>query len=43
VEQAKYYADLGVRDFALGYDLLIIHDVLKAGGEQLRATILDET
>lgn len=43
VEQAKYYADLGVRDFCLGYDLMIIHDVLKAGGEKLRSTILDET
>jgi 2-keto-3-deoxy-L-rhamnonate aldolase RhmA len=43
VEHAKYYADLGVRDFCLGYDLMIIHDVLKAGGERLRSTILDET
>ena len=43
VEQAKYYADLGVRDFCLGYDLWILHDVLKDGGEKLRATIGDET
>lgn len=43
VEQAKYYADLGVRDFCLGYDLWILHDVLKAGGGQLRSTILEET
>lgn len=43
VEQAKYYADLGVRDFCLGYDLWILHDVLKDGGERLRATIAEET
>jgi 4-hydroxy-2-oxoheptanedioate aldolase len=43
VEEAKYYADLGVRDFCLGYDLSIIHDVLKDRGERLRTTILDET
>jgi 4-hydroxy-2-oxoheptanedioate aldolase len=42
VEQAKYYCDLGVRDFCLGYDLMIIHDVLKAEGEKVRSTILDE-
>jgi 4-hydroxy-2-oxoheptanedioate aldolase len=43
VEAAKYYADLGVRDFCHGYDLMIIHDVLKRDGEQLRSTILDAT
>lgn len=33
---AKYYLDLGVRHFCLGYDLLIIHDVLRREGESLR-------
>jgi 4-hydroxy-2-oxoheptanedioate aldolase len=42
VEQAKYYCDLGVRDFCLGYDLMVIHDVLKAEGAKVRSTILDE-
>lgn len=28
VEQAKYYADLGVRDFCLGYDLFALYTVL---------------
>jgi 2-keto-3-deoxy-L-rhamnonate aldolase RhmA len=43
VEEAKYYADLGVRDFCLGSDLFILHDALKDGGERLRTTILEET
>lgn len=43
VEEAKYYADLGVRDFCIGYDLFVIHDVLKDAGERLRTTILEET
>jgi 2-keto-3-deoxy-L-rhamnonate aldolase RhmA len=43
VEEARYYADLGVRDFCLGYDLFVIHDSLRDSGERLRATILDET
>lgn len=42
VDEARRYADLGVRDFCLGYDLFAIHDVLKDGGEQLRTTILKE-
>ena len=43
VEQAKYYADLGVRDFCLGYDLFTLFAVLKDGGERLRATLAEET
>lgn len=43
VEQAKYYANLGVRDFCLGYDLFALYATLKDGGEQLRAKLLTET
>jgi 2-keto-3-deoxy-L-rhamnonate aldolase RhmA len=42
VEEAKYYAGLGVRDFCLGYDLDAIRKVLRDGGERLRTTILEE-
>jgi 2-keto-3-deoxy-L-rhamnonate aldolase RhmA len=43
VEQAKYYADLGVRDFCLGHDLFVLRDALKDRGERLRTAILEET
>jgi 4-hydroxy-2-oxoheptanedioate aldolase len=43
VEEAKYYADLGVRDFCLGYDLFAIYTTLKDGGERLRATLAEST
>jgi 4-hydroxy-2-oxoheptanedioate aldolase len=43
VDEAKYYADLGVRDFCLGHDLFVLRDALKDGGERLRATLMDET
>lgn len=39
VDDAKRYADLGVRHFSLGYDLFILHDVLKDGGERLRVAV----
>jgi 4-hydroxy-2-oxoheptanedioate aldolase len=39
VEEAKYYTDLGVRHFSLGSDLWLLHDVLKDGGERLRAAV----
>jgi 4-hydroxy-2-oxoheptanedioate aldolase len=35
-EDAKYYLDLGVRHFCLGYDLLTLHRVLGSHGEELR-------
>ena len=41
VEDAKYYMDLGVRHFSLGYDLFTLHDALKDGGERLRSAIAD--
>jgi 2-keto-3-deoxy-L-rhamnonate aldolase RhmA len=41
VEQAKYYLDLGVRHFSLGYDLFSIFETLKDGGERLRRVIED--
>lgn len=41
VEDAKYYMDLGVRHFSLGYDLFTLHDALKDGGERLRTAIAD--
>lgn len=42
-EDAKYYADLGVRDFSLGYDLYAIYHTLKDGGERLRTILAEET
>jgi hypothetical protein len=41
VEEAKYYSDLGVRHFCLGWDLWVLHDVLKDAGERLRTTVSD--
>ncbi len=41
VEDAKYYLDLGVRHFSLGYDLSVIYETLKDGGERLRAVVND--
>jgi 4-hydroxy-2-oxoheptanedioate aldolase len=41
VEEAKYYTDLGVRHFCIGWDLWVLHDVLKDGGERLRAAVSD--
>jgi 2-keto-3-deoxy-L-rhamnonate aldolase RhmA len=43
IEQAKYYADLGVRHFALGYDLYTILEVLKDAGGRLRSAIEEAT
>lgn len=42
-EEARYYADLGVRDFCLGYDLFVLYSGLKDGGERLRAVLEEET
>jgi 2-keto-3-deoxy-L-rhamnonate aldolase RhmA len=42
-EDAKYYADLGIRDFCLGYDLFALYFTLKDGGERLRAILAEET
>ena len=39
VEEAKYYADLGVRHFSFGSDLWILRDTLKDVGERLRAAL----
>ncbi|MFT4009023.1 MAG: aldolase/citrate lyase family protein [Nocardioidaceae bacterium] len=39
VDQAKYYLDLGVRHFCIGYDLLIVHDAIKDAGERLRRAV----
>lgn len=36
---AKYYLDMGVRHFCLGYDLLTVHRVLGADGEELRMLV----
>lgn len=41
VDQAKYYLDLGVRHFCIGYDLLILHDAVKDAGEKLRQVVED--
>ena len=37
--EAKYYLDLGVRHFCLGYDLTSIFTVLRREGEQLREVL----
>jgi 2-keto-3-deoxy-L-rhamnonate aldolase RhmA len=37
--QAKYYLDLGVRHFCLGYDLISIFTSLKREGDQLREAL----
>jgi 2-keto-3-deoxy-L-rhamnonate aldolase RhmA len=42
-EEAKYYADLGIRDFCLGYDLFALFTTLKDGGERLRTILAEET
>lgn len=39
VEAAKYYADLGIRHFSLGWDLFTLYDALKDGGERLRSSL----
>ncbi len=36
---ASYYLDLGVRHFCLGYDLLIIYDILQREGQLLREAL----
>jgi 2-keto-3-deoxy-L-rhamnonate aldolase RhmA len=41
VETAKYYLDLGVRHFCIGYDLLTLGDAVKDAGERLRTVVLD--
>lgn len=41
IEDAKYYLDLGVRHFSLGYDLPTLFRSLKDGGERLRVLIND--
>jgi 2-keto-3-deoxy-L-rhamnonate aldolase RhmA len=41
VEDAKRYLDLGIRHFCIGYDLYVLHDILKDRGERLRAAITD--
>ena len=41
VEDAKFYLDLGVRHFSLGYDLFTLHEALKDGGERLRSAVGD--
>jgi 4-hydroxy-2-oxoheptanedioate aldolase len=43
VDQAKYYADLGVRDFSLSSDMEALYGALKDGGERLRTIIEQET
>jgi hypothetical protein len=37
--EAKYYLDLGVRHFCLGYDLISIFAGLQHEGEQLREVL----
>ncbi len=41
VDQAKYYLDLGVRHFCIGYDLLILGAAVKDAGERLRRVVHD--
>ena len=43
VDDARRYADLGVRHFSLGYDLRTLYTALKDGGEKLREVISDAT
>jgi 4-hydroxy-2-oxoheptanedioate aldolase len=38
-EEAKYYLDLGVRHFCIGYDLFTLQRVLGRDGEKLRALL----
>ena len=38
-DQAKYYLDLGVRHFCIGTDVTILHNWLKAHGDDLRKAI----
>jgi 4-hydroxy-2-oxoheptanedioate aldolase len=38
-EDAKYYVDLGVRHFCIGYDLFTLQRVLGQDGEKLRAVL----
>jgi 2-keto-3-deoxy-L-rhamnonate aldolase RhmA len=38
-EAAKYYLDLGIKDFCIGTDLMIIYDWMKTNGEGLRKVI----
>jgi len=39
VEQAKYYLDLGVRHFCMGWDFSILFNWWKTNGEQLRKLV----
>ena len=39
VEQVKYYLDLGVRHFSVGWDLVILRDWWRKTGEELRKLI----
>lgn len=36
VDAAKYYLDLGVRNFSLGTDIVVLYNFWKTGGEALR-------
>ena len=40
-DAAKYYLDLGIKDFCIGTDLMIIFDWMKTNGEALRKVIDD--
>ncbi len=39
VEQARYYLDLGVRHFCMGWDFSILYNWWKTNGEQLRKLV----
>jgi 2-keto-3-deoxy-L-rhamnonate aldolase RhmA len=39
VDQAKYYLDLGVRHFCMGWDFSILYNWWKTNGEQLRKLV----
>jgi len=41
VDQAKYYLDLGVRHFCIGWDLRILYNWWKENGEELRKVVSD--
>lgn len=41
VDQARYYLDLGVRHFCIGWDIRILYDWWKTNGEDLRKVIAD--
>ncbi len=39
VEDAREYIELGVRHFCFGYDLVILYQYLKKGGENLKKIV----